>query len=134
MGRTAGAHVVFGVDFEEAIPLSVGKDRLQMFVLEARANTALAFERPPAGICDPEASYSHFTCAYPHDLTTRCCEPVVDQVGYHVDSKTMGEQRCPVAAAQPDCSKYFKCPALFWAERSFAPHLQRQCRHRISPR
>src|SRR5215470_3066868 len=40
MGRTAGAHVVFGVDFKEAIPLPVGKDRLQMFVLEARANTA----------------------------------------------------------------------------------------------
>src|SRR5215467_3638577 len=40
LGRTAGAHVVFGVDFEEAIPLPVGQDRLQMFVLEARANAA----------------------------------------------------------------------------------------------
>src|SRR5262245_31110488 len=40
MGRTAGAHVVFGVDFKEAISLVVGQDRLQMFVLEACANPA----------------------------------------------------------------------------------------------
>ena len=40
MGRTAGAHVVFGVDFKEAISLPFGQDRLQMFVLEASANTA----------------------------------------------------------------------------------------------
>ncbi len=38
MGRTAGAHVVFGVDFKEMISLSFGQDRLQMFVLKARAN------------------------------------------------------------------------------------------------
>ena len=40
MGRTAGAHVVFGMDFKEAISLLVGPDRLQMFVLETRADTA----------------------------------------------------------------------------------------------
>jgi hypothetical protein len=40
MGRTAGAHVVFGVDFKEAISFLLCEDRLQMFVLEARANTA----------------------------------------------------------------------------------------------
>ena len=40
MGRAAGAHVVFGVDFKEAISLLVGQDRLQMFVLETRADTA----------------------------------------------------------------------------------------------
>jgi hypothetical protein len=40
MGRTAGAHVVFGVDFKEAISPLVGEDRLQMFGLEARASTA----------------------------------------------------------------------------------------------
>jgi hypothetical protein len=40
MGRTAGAHVVFGVDFKKAISLPVGKDRLQMFMFEARANLA----------------------------------------------------------------------------------------------
>jgi hypothetical protein len=40
MGRTAGTHVVFGVDFKEPISLPVGQDRLQMLVLEARANTA----------------------------------------------------------------------------------------------
>ena len=40
MRRTAGTHVVFGVDFKEAISLPVGQDRLQMFVLEARADTA----------------------------------------------------------------------------------------------
>src|SRR5215467_496930 len=40
MRRTAGAHVVFGVDFKETITLPVGQDRRQMFVLEARANTA----------------------------------------------------------------------------------------------
>jgi hypothetical protein len=39
LGR-AGAHAVFGVDFKEAILLPVGKDRLQMFMLEARAYTA----------------------------------------------------------------------------------------------
>src|SRR5215469_9840571 len=40
MGRTAGAHVVFSVDFKEAISLPLGQDRLQMLVLEARASTA----------------------------------------------------------------------------------------------
>src|SRR5260370_19415964 len=40
MRRTAGAHVVLGVDFKEAISPLVGQDRLQMFVLETRANTA----------------------------------------------------------------------------------------------
>jgi hypothetical protein len=40
MGPTAGTHVVLGVDLKEAIPLPRGKDRLQMLVLEARANTA----------------------------------------------------------------------------------------------
>src|SRR5258706_13064040 len=40
MGRTAGAHVVFGMDFKEAISLLVGQDRLHMFVFETRANTA----------------------------------------------------------------------------------------------
>jgi hypothetical protein len=40
MGRTAGAHVVLGMDFKEAISLLVGQDRLHMFVLETRANTA----------------------------------------------------------------------------------------------
>jgi hypothetical protein len=44
MGRTAGAHVVFGVDFKEAISFPLCKDRLQMFVLEARANTRPAME------------------------------------------------------------------------------------------
>src|SRR6266404_7801647 len=40
MGRAAGAHVVLGMDFKEAISLLVGQDRLHMFVLETRANTA----------------------------------------------------------------------------------------------
>src|SRR5260370_40783301 len=40
MGRTAGAHVVFCMDFKKAISLPVGQDRRQMFVLDARANTA----------------------------------------------------------------------------------------------
>src|SRR5260370_36320531 len=40
MGRTAGAHVGFCMDFKKAISLPVGQDRRQMFVLEARAKTA----------------------------------------------------------------------------------------------
>src|SRR6266849_2168742 len=40
MGRAAGTHVVFSMDLKEAISLLIGQDRLQMFMLEARARTA----------------------------------------------------------------------------------------------
>jgi hypothetical protein len=37
VGRAAGAHVVFGVDFEEPADGLVSQDRGEMFVLEAGA-------------------------------------------------------------------------------------------------
>ena len=85
-----------------------------------RRSKLSTFKRPPAGICDPEASYSDFTCAHPHDLTTRCGAPIVDQVGYHGDSKPMGEQRRPGAAAQPHSREYLERPALFCTEVGFS--------------
>src|SRR5258708_20421925 len=45
---------------------------------------------------------------------------IVDQVGYHGDSKPMGEQRRPGAAAQPHSSEYLERPALFRAEVGFS--------------
>ena len=54
VGWTAGTHVVFGVDFKEAISLPVGKDRLQMFVLEAAvAKDASAVATAPARTTAP---------------------------------------------------------------------------------
>jgi hypothetical protein len=53
MGRAAAAHVVFGVDFKEAISLPVGQDRLQMFVLETRADTARNGMSRKAECCRP---------------------------------------------------------------------------------
>ena len=38
--RAAGAHVVFGMNLEEAVLLPLGEDRRQMLVLEARAGEA----------------------------------------------------------------------------------------------
>ena len=39
MGRTTSAHIIFCVDLkEEAVPLRLGEDRRQMFVLEACAS------------------------------------------------------------------------------------------------
>jgi hypothetical protein len=41
MGRAAGAHVVFGMDFEKSLRACFGTDRRQMFRLEARARQAV---------------------------------------------------------------------------------------------
>src|SRR5215472_2560893 len=51
MGRTASAHVVLGMHFKETISLPVGQDRLQMFVLEARAGRARNGVSRKAGCC-----------------------------------------------------------------------------------
>jgi hypothetical protein len=85
-----------------------------------RRSKLSTFKRPPAGICDPEASYSDFTCAHPHDLTTRCGAPIVDQVGYHGDSKPMGEQLAPEQPRSPTAasiSSARRCSALRWGSR-----------------
>ena len=47
--RTAGAHVVLGMNLEEAPLSSVGEDRRQMLVLEARSGKAGRWSAPESG-------------------------------------------------------------------------------------
>jgi hypothetical protein len=41
---------------------------------------AAPFERPPAGVRDPDASYLDLPFAHPHGLVVRRGEPLADQV------------------------------------------------------
>ncbi len=44
---------------------------------------AAPFERPPAGVRDPDASYLDLPFAHPHGLVVLRGEPLADQVGQH---------------------------------------------------
>jgi hypothetical protein len=75
-----------------------------------------AFERPPAGVRDPDARNLDLPPAHPHGLAARRGKAVLDQIGYHIDVEPMAEQRCPGAAAQSCVGEHFERAALLSAE------------------
>jgi hypothetical protein len=88
------------------------------------------FECAPACVRDHYAGEPDLPPALPHGLAVRRCEPVVDQVGQHIDAEPMAEQRRPRAATRPCGDKYFEPSALFCAEVTFSRRHGDRVRHR----